>query len=38
MPEKALYGRDYIPPAYYEIRLKNLMATYEPVDEVCAGE
>ena len=38
MPEKVLYGTRYAPPARYDIRLKNLVALYEPVEKVFAGE
>jgi hypothetical protein len=38
MPEKVLYGTQYIPPARTEIYLKDLMATYDPVEKVFAGK
>jgi hypothetical protein len=38
MPEKVLYGTHYTPPRHYDIRLKDLVALYEPVEKVFAGE
>ncbi|NQU11491.1 hypothetical protein HQ590_11910 [bacterium] len=38
MPEKVLYGTQYIAPRRYEIALKDLVAMYEPVEKVFAGE
>lgn len=38
MPEKVLYGTQYAAPQSYEVRLKDLMALYEPVEKVFAGE
>jgi hypothetical protein len=38
MPEKVLYGTRYAPPRDYEIRLRELVALYEPVEKVFAGE
>lgn len=38
MPEKVLYLTQYIPPPRYEIYLKDLMAIYNPVEKVFAGE
>jgi hypothetical protein len=38
MPEKVLYGTQYAAPRQYAIRLKDLVALYEPVEKVFAGE
>jgi hypothetical protein len=38
MPEKVLYGTQYAPPRNYEIQLRDLVALYEPVEKVFAGE
>ena len=38
VPEKVLYGTRYAPPRQYEIRLRDLVAMYEPVEKVFAGE
>jgi hypothetical protein len=38
MPEKILYGTQYAPPRHYDIRLRDLVAMYEPVDKVFGGE
>jgi len=38
MPEKVLYGTEYIAPPKYQIQLKDLMVLYEPVEKVFAGE
>lgn len=38
MPEKVLYLTQYIPPPRYEIYLKDLKVTYEPMEKVFAGE
>jgi hypothetical protein len=38
MPEYVLYGTGYAPPRHYDIQLKHLMALYDPVERVFAGE
>jgi hypothetical protein len=38
MPEKVLYGTQYAPPRHHEIRLRDLVALYDPVEKVFAGE
>lgn len=38
MPEKVLYGMQYIQPSHYQINLKDLMVTYDPAEKVFAGE
>jgi hypothetical protein len=38
MPENVLYGTHYPAPKRYDIQLKDLMALYEPVEQVFAGE
>jgi hypothetical protein len=38
MPEKVLHGTQYAAPRHYDIRLKNLVAMYDPVEKVFAGE
>jgi hypothetical protein len=38
MPEKVLYGTWYAAPGHYEIRLRDLVALYDPVEKVFAGE
>lgn len=37
MPEKVLYGTQYIRPAHYEIELKDLLALYTPLERVFGG-
>lgn len=37
-PEKVLYLNQYIRPPKYEIYLQDLMATYDPIEQVCASE
>lgn len=38
MPEKVLYLTQYIPPPRYEIYVKGLSVTYEPVEKAFASE
>jgi hypothetical protein len=38
MPEKVLYGTQYIAPRHYTVRFKDLVAMYEPIEKVFAGE
>ncbi len=38
MPERVLYGTRSVAPRHFAIRLKDLMALYEPAEKVFAGE